>query len=110
MRGAFLKSHAAKLSVFFTTAATASVLLGSSPAQAAPTNCRFDFYNTNLSSYATCSSGTGQFRAKLRCDIPWRPDTTAYGNWLGVTSPPSNSIAICPSNARRGFNPGIETR
>ncbi|MEV0385507.1 hypothetical protein [Nonomuraea sp. NPDC050643] len=99
-----------QLAVLLTTAATASVLLGSSPAQAAPTNCSFDFYNTSLSSYAQCRAGTGQFRAKLRCDIPWSSDRDVYGNWLGITSPPGNSIAICPSNARRGFNPGIETR
>ncbi|MDA0636722.1 hypothetical protein OUY22_25215 [Nonomuraea sp. MCN248] len=96
------------VNVLVAGAATTAVLGFSNPAQAIPSSCSFGFHNTNMSSYASCSSGTGRFRATLKCDIPWDIDRVVRGHWLGVTVPPSNSIATCPSNARKGYNPGIE--
>ncbi|MDA0636721.1 hypothetical protein OUY22_25210 [Nonomuraea sp. MCN248] len=91
--------------------AAASAVLGfSNPAQAIPSSCSFDFHNTTLSSYATCSVGTGQFRAVLWCDIPWGFDKAVYGRWLNVTVPPSLSFATCPADARKGYSPNVERR
>ncbi|MEV0596757.1 hypothetical protein [Nonomuraea cavernae] len=104
-----MKIRSARVVSFLVAAAAASVVLGASnPAQALPSSCSYDFYNSSMSSYASCSVGTGKFRAKLKCDIPWGIDTVAYGRWLNVTVPPSNSIATCPSNARKGYEPNIE--
>lgn len=86
------------------------LLASPTTAHAIPSSCSFGFYNTNSASYATCSVGTGQFRAKLRCDIPWGIDTVARGTWQNVTSPPSVSIAQCPLDARKGYEPGVERR
>jgi hypothetical protein len=82
----------------------------SSPAQAIPSSCSFGFYNTTTQSFASCTAGTGEFRAKIKCDIPWGVDTVHRGVWLGVTRPPSNSIATCPLDARKGYDVGIERR
>ncbi|GGO69112.1 hypothetical protein [Nonomuraea cavernae] len=104
-----MKIRSARVLAILSTAALSSAVLGSSSAaQAIPSSCSFGFYNTNSASYASCSVGTGQFRAKLRCDIPWGIDTVARGHWLNVTVPPSNSIATCPPDARKGYEPGIE--
>jgi hypothetical protein len=88
----------------------AALVMVPTPAHAIPSSCSFGFYNTNAASYATCSVGSGQFRAKIQCDLPWEIDTFFYGNWLGVTVPPSNSIAQCPPRARKGYNVGIDRR
>ncbi|WBB65510.1 hypothetical protein [Micromonospora sp. WMMD812] len=89
-----------------TFVAASVVLLGvSGPAQAAPTGCTTGA--TGYTAGAYCESGTGQFRAKTRCNKPWAPDYARYGEWMGVGT--WTSFAKC-DNGHLAFNPTWETR
>jgi hypothetical protein len=88
----------------------AAVALSPGTAQALPSNCSFGPGNTSLEGWAQCTAGTGQFRAKVTCDMKLAIDVTKYGAWLNVTNPPSNSIAYCPLDARKGYNYGVERK
>lgn len=86
--------------------ATASVLVGvSGAAQAAPTGCSATAVGYGSGAY--CSGGTGEFRAKTRCDKPWAPDYDRYGAWMGVGT--WSSFAKC-DNGHVAFNATWQTR
>ena len=81
-------------------------------ASAWPTNCSYG-HEDNRSSWATCKSGTGYFRAALYCRDPsntlhYRPGRTA-GSGTTWARPGQYSIAYCQGDEVRAFN-GIESK
>ncbi|MBL7259309.1 hypothetical protein [Paractinoplanes lichenicola] len=62
-------------------------LAGVGPAAAEPTNCRAERGGWYTVGRAICTSGTGQYRAAVKCDATWpTSDYWKRGLWWGVGS------------------------
>jgi hypothetical protein len=78
---------------------------GASAAHAAPSNCSTRDFGDEVQ--ATCTSGSGEFRAYTRCNAPLWPDYNRYGSWTRVGS--GTSVAHC-SAYDDAYNFGIQVR
>ncbi|WP_250032843.1 hypothetical protein [Paractinoplanes maris] len=72
-----------------------SVLVVAGPATAAPSGCNTG-RSTGNTTWAACSSGTGQYRAYTWCDAFFARDYKRYGPWLSPGQ--GRSIAACNSS------------
>ena len=81
-----------RLGLFSTTSAA---LIGASavgfvavePAWAEPTNCTTGWGAHSTQAWARCDSGTGQYRAEVKCDATWPTSNYwKYGAWYAAGS------------------------
>lgn len=84
------------------TAGVAASLVPAAGALAAPRECLTWYPTTNKGS-VSCSSGTGTYRAYVRCDVNNFPDYDRYGSWVSIGA---TSTATCNSSDR-AFNLGV---
>ncbi len=72
--------------------------VGSAPAIAAPSNCDWGVGSRDDQGWAVCFNGTGEYRAKIKCDATW-PTSNYYkwGSWVRVGGG-VRSYAACSHN------------
>lgn len=73
-------------------------LIGVSPAHAGPGNCSSG-YGDHRSGYVICTTGTGSYKASVKCDVSWGFDYQTQGPWMPVGSGRA-SVAACKSDER----------
>ena len=77
-------------------------------ANAAPSNCSAGKVTSDAHGYwASCTSGSGQFRAKARCDKSLAPDYDDYSPWTSLVG--TAVIGDCNSGDR-AFNVTYQVR
>jgi hypothetical protein len=77
-------------------------------ASAAPTGCEAGWRTGGTyASWAYCSGGSGQVRARIYCGNDYNKYAYFYGSWV---SPGSTSIATCNSTYPYGVRYSYETR
>jgi hypothetical protein len=92
------KKHMAGIySVIATVMMTAGMVgVSSTSATAVPANCDWGVGHDDDEGWAECWGGTGEFRAKIKCDATWPTSNYwHYGPWVKVKPQASRSYAIC---------------
>lgn len=83
------------------------------PAMAVPTDCDWGVAHDDDQSWALCKRGSGEFRARVKCDATWPTDNYwKSGPWVKVRSGTVNyikSMAQCSHNDD-AMKTGVETR
>jgi hypothetical protein len=75
--------------------AAVGVLVPASPAAAFPGNCSTGYGGLHTTGYINCTSGSGEYRARVTCDNenPFGDDYYRYGQWKRVGE--GSSTAAC---------------
>ncbi|MCO1654738.1 hypothetical protein [Pseudonocardia humida] len=82
-----------------------SPLPGATSAVSSPDRCSTVPFSTGVN--VLCNSGSGQYRASVRCDRNNLPDHNRYGPWMRVN--PFGSAATCNAEDR-AFDYGYQVR